>query len=125
MLLLTAQGDLRAVLRAHVHVDVWEIFCAPESRLSQAVQSEGMVASRINLHQGYDVYKHDTYVRLRNKFLQERPHRIWISSRCTYIGVPTHRLIIRQLKTEHCWKSIGDVSDPCSEIWLRLLECFL
>ena len=36
------------------------------------------------------------------------------------IGVPTRRLIIRQLKTEHCWKSIGDVSEPCSEIWLRL-----
>ena len=83
MLLLTAQGDLRAVLRADVQVDVWEVFCAPESWLSQAVQSEGMVASRINLHQGYDLYKHDTYVRLWDKFLQERPRRIWVASRYT------------------------------------------
>ena len=119
MLLLTAQGDLRAVLRADVHVDVWEVFCAPESWLSQAVQSEGMVALESTCTKdmictnmipmygcGTNFFKKDL---VGFGFLLGAP-----------IRVPTRRLIIRQLKTEHCWKSIGDVSEPCSEIWLRL-----
>lgn len=84
MLLLTAQGDLRSMLRGSQQVDVWELFCAPDSWLSEACRVEGLKASRINLHQNYDLYKSDSYDRLWDRFLAERPKRIWVSTKCTY-----------------------------------------
>ena len=84
MLLLVAQNDLSTLLRGHQQVDVWEIFCAPDSWLSSACHSEGLTASRINLHQNFDMYRADTYDELWDKFKRERPRRIWVSSRCTY-----------------------------------------
>ena len=84
LMLLTAQQELRTVLRGSSQVDVWEMFCAPDSWLSSACQEEGLRCSRINLHQNYDLYKASTYDELWDKFLRERPKRIWVSSRCTY-----------------------------------------
>ncbi|CAK9112453.1 unnamed protein product [Durusdinium trenchii] len=75
MLLLVAQNDLSTLLRGHQQVDVWEVFCAPDSWLSSACHSEGLTASRINLHQNFDMYRADTYDELWDKFKRERPRR--------------------------------------------------
>ena len=84
MLLLTAHQNLQGLLRDDRQVDVWEMFCAPDSWLSTACDSEGLRFSRVNLHQHYDLYQPETYERLWPKFLRERPKRIWVSARCTY-----------------------------------------
>ncbi|CAK9007573.1 unnamed protein product [Durusdinium trenchii] len=80
MLLLVAQNDLSTLLRGHQQVDVWEIFCAPDSWLSSACHSEGLTASRINLHQNFDMYRADTYDELWDKFKRERPREEQIHS---------------------------------------------
>ena len=83
MLTLTAQTSLQQLLRGD-QVHGWELFCAPESWLTAACRSEGLRMPRINLHQGYDLYKKDTYDQLLKKYKRERPRRLWISTRCTY-----------------------------------------
>lgn len=41
--------------------------------------------SRINLHQGYDLYSARSYDELRARFRRERPKRVfWASTKCTY-----------------------------------------
>ena len=65
-------------------VDGWEMFCSPDSWLTAAGRAEGLRMSRINLHQGFDLYKPKTYEILKKKYRAERPKRIWISTRCTY-----------------------------------------
>ncbi|CAL1161664.1 unnamed protein product, partial [Cladocopium goreaui] len=84
MLMLHAQVGLQDLLRGDERVDCWELFCAPDSWLAAACQSEGLRASRINLHQGYDLYQPSTYDELRERFHRERPKRVWVSTRCTY-----------------------------------------
>ena len=84
MLMLHAQVGLQGLLRGDERVDCWELFCAPDSWLTAACQSEGLRASRINLHQGYDLYQPSTYDELRERFHLERPKRVWVSTRCTY-----------------------------------------
>ena len=83
MLTLTAQTQLRDFLHGE-HVDGWEFFCAPESWLTSACRSEGLRMSRINLQQGFDLYRKDTYDMLREKYQKEKPKRLWVSTRCTY-----------------------------------------
>ena len=62
---------------------VWEMFCSPESWLTAACRSEGLKFSRINLAQGFDLYKPKVYEELKKKYKLERPRRIWVSTRCT------------------------------------------
>ena len=74
MLMLHAQVGLQGLLRGDEPVDCWELFCAPDSWLTAACQSEGLRASRINLHQGYDLYQPSTYDELRERFHREDPN---------------------------------------------------
>ena len=83
MMTMAAQIGLRDFLRQD-RVDVWEMFCSPDSWLTEACKSEGLRSQRINLNQNYDLYKKDTYQQLKVKFKKERPRRIWVSTRCTY-----------------------------------------
>jgi len=39
----------------------WELFCSPESELSKQSDRYGFKAVRINLANGYDLYKAETY----------------------------------------------------------------
>jgi hypothetical protein len=83
MMTLAAQTGLRDFLQGD-RVDGWEMFCAPDSWLTAACRTEGLRFSRINLQQGYDLYKTNTYELLKEKYKSEKPRRIWISTRCTY-----------------------------------------
>ena len=62
---------------------IWEMFCSPESGLTKACEEEGRPAQRINLHQGFDLYKPETYPVLFELFKVQRPKKIWISTMCT------------------------------------------
>lgn len=84
MLVTSYQCDLKTLLRGPQGVDVWEMFCAPDSWLTSACQETGLKCSRINLHMGFDLYDPKTYDRLRQKFVIEKPRKVWVSTRCTY-----------------------------------------
>ena len=84
MMMTSCQSDLKTLLRGPQGVDVWEMFCAPESWLTTACQESGLTCSRINLHMGYDLYDPKTYDRLRSKFAIEKPRKVWVSTRCTF-----------------------------------------
>ena len=84
MMSLMVHTHLRDFLQNDT-ADGWEMFCSPESWLTAAGRAEGLRMSRINLHQGFDLYKPKAYELLKKKKYQtERPKRIWISARCTY-----------------------------------------
>ena len=56
---------------------LWEIACAPHSWLSEACDREGLQPHRVNLEQGYDLYKPASWQRLREEY------RLWFSLPCT------------------------------------------
>ena len=82
MMTLAAQTGLRDFLQGD-QVDGWEMFCSPASWLTAACRSEGLKFSRINLAQGFDLYKPKVYEELKKKYKLKRPRRIWVSTRCT------------------------------------------
>lgn len=41
---------------------------------------EGIQTQRINLHNGFDLYKDSTYAELRTLFLRQRPKKVWVST---------------------------------------------
>ena len=88
MMMTSYQSDLKTLLRGPQGVDVWEMFCAPDSWLTSVFQESGLKCSRINLHMGFDLYEPKTHDRLRSKFANEKPRKVWVSTRCTYTGVP-------------------------------------
>ena len=62
---------------------LWEVTCAPHSWLSQAAESLDLRPRVINLHNGYDLYKAETWDRLRDLRRCKRPGKIWFSLPCT------------------------------------------
>ena len=62
---------------------VWEIACAPHSWLSEACEQHGLQPRRINLDAGYDIYKADTWERLKVLQRRHRPRRLCFSLPCT------------------------------------------
>ena len=62
---------------------LWEVACSPHSWLSEAANEHGLRPRRINLANGYDLYRHDTWDRLRVLRRQHRPQRLWFSLPCT------------------------------------------
>ena len=62
---------------------LWEFARAPQSWLSQAVQDQGMDARRINLYNGFDLYKEETWARLRQLRRERKPRKLWFSLPCT------------------------------------------
>ena len=55
---------------------VWEMFCSPQSGLAQACEAEGIPTQRINLEQGFDLYKPATYPVLFELFKVQRPKKL-------------------------------------------------
>ena len=66
MMIATAHSDFRDLIRGE-QVDVWEMFCAPQSWLTSACQEQGLCCQRINLENNFDVYRKETYSALREK----------------------------------------------------------
>ncbi|CAJ1379108.1 unnamed protein product [Effrenium voratum] len=63
---------------------LWEFACAPESWLSQAILDRHLIARRINLSEGYDLFKPDTWRRLRVLRDVHKPKKLWFSLPCTH-----------------------------------------
>ena len=61
---------------------LWEFACAPESWLSQAILDRHLIARRINLSEGYDLFKPDTWRRLRVLRDVHKPKKLWFSLPC-------------------------------------------
>ena len=62
---------------------LWEVACAPHSWLSEAAEQHHLRPRRINLANGYDLYRPETWVELGRLRLKHRPKRIWLSLPCT------------------------------------------
>ena len=62
---------------------IWEVACAPHSWLSEACAQQGLRPRRINLEQGYDLYKKDTWEKMKSLRALTKPKRIWFSLPCT------------------------------------------
>ena len=85
---------------------VWEVACAPHSWLSEACDRQGLRACRINLEQGYDLYKAETWHRLGELRRQRHPRKIWFSLPCTkfcrwtYVNynTPERQVILEQAR---------------------------
>ena len=80
------QEGLRGALATLVYGNepcVWEMFCSPDSGLTNSCLREGLNSIRIGLSSGFDLYKKETYEVLKKVFKQQRPRKIWISPMCT------------------------------------------
>ena len=83
---------------------VWEIACSPHSWLSQACEKQGLPARRINLAEGYDIYRPETWESLKALRRVKKPKKIWFSLPCTkfcrwtYINysTPERKLILKR-----------------------------
>ena len=63
---------------------VWEMFCSPESQLTEHVIQEGLHGRRINLASGFDLYKDKTYQDLQRLWRVHPPKKCWVSPPCTH-----------------------------------------
>ena len=64
-------------------VGLWEIACSDGSWLTASAQHHGISARRINYSQGYDIYKDETWERLKAERRREKPKKLWFSLPCT------------------------------------------
>ena len=63
---------------------IWEVFCSPNSELSKQCSQNGMCAVRINLANGFDLYKDDSWNRLYGLYEVQKPKKAWFSPKCTF-----------------------------------------
>ena len=82
--LMTGQlQDLAVEIALDDRDGLWEITCSSNSWLSACALEHGLTARRINFQSGFDIYKDDTWQRLRELRRQRRPQRLWFSVPCT------------------------------------------
>ena len=62
---------------------MWEVFCSPQSQLATSCEHQGFEVIRINLANDLDLYKADTYERIRDLARRKPPMRTWVSTPCT------------------------------------------
>ena len=62
---------------------LWEISGAPHSWLSEASEHQGIPAKPINYQTGYDLYKEETWHRLRDLQRVHQPRKLWFSLPCS------------------------------------------
>ena len=58
--------------------ELWEICCSPTSFLAAAAMRVGLRTKRINLANGYDLYRPQTYPDLTKLALECRPRLAWV-----------------------------------------------
>ena len=87
MLFVSLMTSAISNLLMGLHLDgcdgLWEISGAPHSWLSQSATLQGLQARPINYQTGYDLYKEDTWHRLRQLQQKARPRRLWLSLPCS------------------------------------------
>eukprot|EP00439_Symbiodinium_sp_Y106_P048775 s1898_g6.t1 len=62
---------------------LWEISGAPHSWLSEATAQQGISSKSINYQTGYDLYKEETWKRLRDLLRVHQPRKLWFSLPCS------------------------------------------
>ena len=63
---------------------IWEVFCSPHSTLTEACLQHGMKGVRINLANGFDLYKDETWNGLYKLYEVQKPKKAWFAPKCTY-----------------------------------------
>ena len=82
-LMATAASGLLLDLHLEGRDGLWEIACAPHSWLSISAEQHDLRPRRINLSNGYDLYKAETWSELRELRRLRRPKKLWFSLPCT------------------------------------------
>ena len=82
-LMLTMATNVILGLTLDERDGLWEVACAPHSWLSEAAEQHHLRPRRINLANGYDLYRPETWVELGRLRRKHRPKRIWLSLPCT------------------------------------------
>ena len=68
------------LLKTH-RADVFEIYCSPESQLTQQARAQGLWAERHSLQDG-DLKSQPGRFRLYERLLRLRPKHVWLSPKC-------------------------------------------
>ena len=124
--LLTSMASAASDLLLGGNDGVWEIACAPHSWLTEACLQQGLRPRRINLHQGFDVYKDKTWAHLRELRRQHKPKRLWFSLRCTmwcqwtYINysTPEKKILLaayRRKEIRMLWNAVHFIENTLKE----------
>ena len=78
-MMATATSTLLLGLQLSGRDGLWEISCAPHCWLSAAAKENGISAFPVNLRNGFDLYRKDTWERLRDLRRARRPMKLWFS----------------------------------------------
>ena len=124
--LLTSMASAASDLLLGGNDGAWEIACAPHSWLTEACLQQGLRPRRINLHQGFDVYKDKTWAHLRELRRQHKPKRLWFSLRCTmwcqwtYINysTPEKKILLaayRRKEIRMLWNAVHFIENTLKE----------
>ena len=85
----TEQEEFRILMSVALNMNLegrqglWEIACSDNSWLTASAQQHGISGRRINYLQGYDIYKQETWERLKAERRRDRPRKLWFSLPCT------------------------------------------
>ena len=71
------------LLKTH-RADVFEIYCSPESQLTQQARAQGLWAERHSLQDG-DLKSQPGRFRLYERLLRLRPKHVWLSPKCSLV----------------------------------------
>ena len=71
MMMLSTTNLLRDLMVDDQHAPVWEVCCSPNSWLSEACRLEGLPSQRINLANGFDLNKDETYHKMTQLYNQQ------------------------------------------------------
>ncbi|CAL1142414.1 unnamed protein product, partial [Cladocopium goreaui] len=92
---LAAERAIQPVINVNISSDtelvvyqkppmLWEMFCSPDSELTNQALKAGLCAYRINLAGGFDLYRKNTYDGLRQLRRRHKAKKFWISTPCTF-----------------------------------------
>ncbi|CAK9088097.1 Uncharacterized protein SCF082_LOCUS41611, partial [Durusdinium trenchii] len=80
---------------------VWEMFCSPNSTITQCCEREGLNGVRIGLSTGFDLYKDQTYEDLKTVFKKQKPKKIW--AMIHYDLLKNRRMILKENNLMLLW----------------------
>ena len=83
LMTMSVMGQFQELIVEPTQVSVWEVCCSPNSWLAEACKNENLKCQRINLANGFDFNKPETFERMTALYKIQRPKKIWVSMKCT------------------------------------------
>ena len=107
------------------HLDVLEVYCEPDSQITEQCQRLGLRAERFTIHDG-DLSTSAGREALWKTILEKKPKEIWMSPECKYWGNYSRRNMGRSISTAN---KILDGREKqrvhlklCNEVFLHQME---